>query len=272
MSRLKDDAAVEVLQDKNAGFFSLRVVWAWMIGITGTSLIWAFQPYYPNLIGTLSNVFPAAFAAVACVSASLCVKRYGMKGRSSFELVWLCFAIGMGLWIAAESTWSVYYFLIQVAVPYPSAADFFYIGGYLPIYAGLILYFNTFKASMSRQRLGAALAVIAAASTLVVYFVLRNEFGMDYSIYKIITDMIYPVLDLMMLSLTILSLAIFAGGRIQKWWIVFACAAILYVIGDELFLYQVANNTYYNGGIDDLIFLLGYLTFALAFYVHRKEF
>ena len=86
------------------------------------------------------------------------------------------------------------------------------------------------------------------------------------------TDMIYPTLDLTLLSLTILSLAIFIGGAIEKWWLFFGAGATLYVIGDEFFLYQVANGTYYNGSVDDLIFLLAYLTFALAFYVHRKEF
>jgi hypothetical protein len=263
---------VKLLKSREASFFAQRGVVAWMFGMVGICLIFAGQPFYQSLIGPLSNVFPATFAAIACYSAQACVRRYGLKGRSKFQLVWLSFTIGMALWIAAESTWAVYYFFLGNAVPYPSVADIFYVGGYLPIFAGLVLYFETFSASMSRARLAVAGSTIGVASVLVVYFVLRNEFGMNYSYVKILLDLMYPVLDLIMLSLAILSLAIFIGGRIAKYWVIFSSAAILYVIGDEFFLYQVANNTYYNGDLDDLIFLLGYLTFALAFYVHKKEF
>jgi len=73
------------------------------------------------------------------------------------------------------------------------------------------------------------------------------------------------------LSLVILSLAIFAGGSMGKWWIILAAAIILDIVGDELFLYQVAAGTYYNGGIDDLLYVWAYLLVGLSFALHRRE-
>jgi hypothetical protein len=255
------------------GFSSLLGFRAWLASVIAVSLVFALQPLYPGLIGPISNFLPAACAATAFISAVYCSRRYGF-GLSSrgFESVWSLFTLGTGLWILAEATWAFYYFILKVQVPYPSAADVFYVGGYLPIMAGLIGYLDMFRAGLSKRRLGFALVAIGVAVTLALTFVMPVELGRNLSAINVLTDMLYPVLDLVLVSLTILCLAIFLGGTIAKWWMIFGTGAILYVIGDEFFLYQVANHTYYNGSVDDLIFLLGYLTFALAFYVHRKEF
>ena len=252
--------------------FSLQGFRAWLAGMIGVSLVFAFQPLYPGSIGPLSNVFPTACAAVAFLSSLACLRRYGYSKRLNFQAVWLLFTLGTGLWVLAEGIWAYYYFALRVAVPYPSAADFFYVGGYFPIMAALLGYLDTFHVALSRQRLGYATVVIGIAVMLALAYVVPVELARGLSTTQFITDMIYPVLDLTLLSLTVLSLAIFVGGAIAKWWVLFGVGAALYVIGDEFFLYQIAKGTYYNGSVDDLIFLLGYLTFAFAFYMHRKEF
>ena len=244
----------------------------WVVAMVGVSLIFAFQPLYPSSIGPVSNVLPAACALTAFLSSVSCLRRYGFSRRLDFSSIWLLFTIGTGLWVVAESTWAFYYFVLQVAVPYPSLADVFYTGGYFPIIAGLLGYFETFRVALSRRRLGYSLIAIGCGVALALTFVIPVELGKHLSTINFLTDMSYPVLDLTLLSLSLLSLAIFAGGRIARWWILFGAGAALYVIGDEFFLYQVAHGTYYNGSVDDLIFLLGYLTFAMSFYAHREEF
>jgi hypothetical protein len=253
------------------GLTALAGFRAWLVVVAALIGVFALQPFYSELIGPLSNIFPTACALGAFVSASLCLRRYGF-GLRSFEAVWFCFALGTGLWVLAESSWAFYYFVLGVQVPYPSLADVFYIGGYLPIMAGLGAYLWTFRVAMSMRRLGFAIVVVGIATSLAMAFVLPVEFAKNLSLVNLVTDMIYPILDLVLLSLAILSLAIFYGGSIAKWWVLFGMGATLYVIADEFFLYQVAGGTYYNGGLDDLIFLLGYSVFALAFYAHRKEF
>ena len=244
----------------------------WVAAMLGVSLIFAFQSQYSEAIGPLSNVLPAACAFSAFLCALSCLRRYGLSRRLDFGAVWFFLTLGTGMWVVAEATWALYYFVLQVALPYPSFADVFYAGGYLPIIAGLLGYLRTFHVALSRRRLGYALIGVAAAVALALLFVLPVELGQSLAPVTLLTDMLYPVLDLVLLSLTILSLAIFLGGRLASWWVLFGAGATLYVIGDEFFLYQVAQGSYYNGSVDDLIFLLGYLTFAIAFYAHRKEF
>jgi diguanylate cyclase len=262
------DLKVERRLQSLSSLWSFRV---WLACFVSLTAVFALQSFYPNLIGPLSNVFPTACASGAFASALLCLRRYRF-GLRSFQAIWFFFALGTGLWVLAEATWAIYYFVLNILVPYPSLADIFYIGGYLPIIAALGVYLGTFRVAMSRRRLGLAIVIIGIAVTLAMAFVLPIEFAKNLSLVNLMTDMIYPVLDLVLLSLAVLSLAIFYGGTIAKWWMLFGVGATLYVVGDEFFLYQVAGGTYYNGGLDDLIFLLGYLVFALAFYTHRKEF
>jgi len=254
------------------GLTSLPGFPLWMAAMVAVTLIFAFQPLYPGSIGPVSNILPTACALTAFLSSLSCLRRYGFDRRLDFSAIWLLFTLGAGLWVLAESTWAFYYFVLRVAVPYPSWADIFYVGGYFPIIAGLLGYLSTFWVALSRKRMGYAITAIGSGVTLALLFVLPVELGESLSTINFLTDMMYPVLDLVLLSLAVLSLAIFAGGRIAKWWMLFGAGASLYVIGDEFFLYQVAHGTYYNGSVDDLIFLLGYLTFAMSFYAHRKEF
>lgn len=243
----------------------------WLLGIVAVSFVFAFQPYYPDLIGPLSNVLPTVCVAIAFLSAVSCMKRYGFDVRRRFQAVWFCFTLGTGLWVLAEFTWALYYFVLNVEVPYPSFADVFYLGGYVPIIAGLTLYLGDFSAGMSRRRLALAVVAIGVGVTLAMGFILPLEFSSELSAENLATNLLYPILDLVLVSLTILSLSIFIGGSLAKWWILFAAGSTLYVVGDEYFLYQIAQGSYYNGSVDDLVFLLGYLFLALAFYAHRKE-
>ena len=261
-----------VTEAPRAGFFSEGAFRLWVIGVVGVSLAFALQDLYPSLIGPLSNVLPAGGAGVAFASALLCWRRYGFGLRRQFEAVWFMFSLGSGLWILAELAWATYYFFLNVEVPYPSIADIFYIGGYFPMLAGLVLYLRAFSVAMSRKRLSLALSAIGVAVTLAMAFVLPLELTEGLSPLNLLTDLAYPILDLALISLTVLALAIFIGGAISKWWVLFGGASVLYVIGDEYFLYQFAAGTYYNGSFDDLLFVLGYLALALAFYAHRREF
>ncbi len=259
-------------EDRPRAFISRTGFRLWLASVCTLGAVFGFQSFYPGLIGPLSNVFPAVAAGGAFLSSLSCLRRYKFGLRQKFEAAWFFFTLGLGLWVMAEATWAVYYFFLDVAVPYPSVADFFYIGGYFPVIVGAALYLDVFKVAMSRRRLAAALCVVAIAVLLAMTFVLPIEFSIGEPPALVLADLIYPVLDLVLVAVAAFALAIFYGGRLARWWILFGAAAILYVVGDEYFLYQAAVGTYYNGGLDDLIFLFGYLTFALAFYSHRREF
>jgi hypothetical protein len=109
------------------------------------------------------------------------------------------------------------------------------------------------------------------AVAVVSYAVLPTELAPGNSFLKIFDDLTFVMLDLVLFSLVVLTFTIFAGGRISKWLMILGGASVLYVFGDEDYLLLIANGSYYNGSYNDLIFLLAYIAFAFAFYVHRRE-
>jgi hypothetical protein len=235
------------------------------------SLVYAFQSFYPDLIGSFSNILTPVSASAAFVCSLLCTRKYGFKIRShSFDRIWFLFTIGMLLWAIGESTWTAYYFS-GTPVPYPSIADFSYLGGYIPLLLATFLYFRAFSSVLTKRRTMIALATIVICALFVFELVLPTEFAGNPSFLKVIDDLSYLILDMTLLSLTILSLAIFFGGTVARWWTVLAAGFAVQVIGDEVFFFQNAQGTYYNGSISDLVYILGYLLLALAFYIHRKE-
>jgi len=235
------------------------------------SLVYGLQQFYPNLIGPISNVVPTIFASGAFVAAFSCARKYGFKLRErDFDRIWLCFSLGTASWIFAELSWAIYYFS-GVSVPYPGIPDIFYLAAYVPMGLAIYLYFKAFGGALTVLRRTVSIGIIGLSVSLVLAIVLPIEFSQARSGATIVTDLAYPVADLLLLSLTVLSLAIFAGGSMSKWWYLLAGAIILDIVADELFLYQVANVTYYNGGIDDLLYVWAYLLFALSFYLHNRE-
>jgi len=60
-------------------------------------------------------------------------------------------------------------------------------------------------------------------------------------------------------------------GRVGMAWYFMNAAILSNVIADMAFSYTTMNDTYYNGHPLELLFHMGYLLFALAFYVHSKE-
>ena len=260
------------LEGRAPSFLSETAFRIFAVSVVLVTMVFGLQSYYPSLIGPISNVLPAAGASAAFLSALLCWKRYGFGSRTRFETIWLAFTLGTALWVLAELTWATYYFVLAVPIPYPSVADVFYVSGYFPMIGGLALYLGDFAGALSGRRLLAALLAIGASVTLALGLVVPVELSQGFTGIKIITDLAYPLLDLTLLSLTILCLAIFLGGSISKWWFLLGGAGALYVIGDEYFLYQVSVGSYYNGSVDDLFFILGYFAFAIAFYAHRREF
>src|SRR5271157_2747540 len=116
--------STEVHTDKRAGsLVSLVGFKVWLVSMFAVSLIFALQGFYPDSIGPLSNILPSVCAFAAFVSSFSCMRRYGFSYRSNFEAVWFLFTLGTGLWVLAEASWAFYYFVLRIAVPYPSLAD-----------------------------------------------------------------------------------------------------------------------------------------------------
>lgn len=171
---------------------------------------------------------------------------------------------GMASWAAG----SIYYslFLIDLKTrPIPAVSDFLWLGFYPPAYAAIVLVFRArierFRPSLGLDGLIAALAVGAIAASVVFQAVLQSS--VHATTPQMVTDLAYPLGDLVLLGMVIGGLAL-SGWKPGRTLAVLGAGFLAFVITDSIFLYQVSNNTYTSGTIVDLGWSAGPLLIALA--------
>ena len=247
---------------------------AYIATLAASSLVgvlFLFQGYYSPYIGPGSDLLTPLTAGVATLSAFGTLRRYGMTSRDRFSLAWLGYAAGITLWFLGEVTWGIYADLLNVSLPYPSVADVFYLGGYIPLILGVYLYVKLFSATITRRRMAAVAAFVVALGLAITFLFIGPAVVEVADPLTRFFDFAYPLLDLVMLSLALLGFMALIGGTIAKSWALLLGAIALNIVADVLFTYLTAVNAYYSGSFDDLLFIWGYFVFALAFYVHKKE-
>ncbi len=238
--------------------------------------IYGFQQFYPDFIYAFSNTVTIVVAGLAVLSSFLALRKYWDTLRSRLSRIWLSFTLGMVLWFLGEVGWFVYTMVLNVKIPYPSLADIFWLAGYVPLFLALLFYVQLFQPVISRRLFFIAGLIVACTSALTFPLLMMPvlaEAPEDFA--TLFFDLAYPSLDLVLLLESILGLSVFTVAklkcRVGAAWHVINAAIFANVLGDMTFSYTTLNGTYYNGHPQELLFLVSYLLFALAFYVHSKE-
>ncbi len=163
--------------------------------------------------------------------------------------------VAWGLLTAAVCSWTVADLLFTFAYandpPFPSIADVFYLAFYPLCYVGLLLlvraHIADFNRSLWLDGLTAALGSAALGAAVLVQVVLESTEGPPSTV---ITNIAYPIGDVLLLSLVIGVFAL-SGWRPGSTWLYvglgFGCSAI----ADAAFLFQSAAGTYIPGTIFD---------------------
>jgi hypothetical protein len=234
-------------------------------------VIYALYGLFPDSVALFTDYATPLISGVAALIAILATLKYGATLRTRFSGAWLLFAIGMTAWFVAELIWAVYVLVLNVPIPFPSIADPFYVAGYFSFFGGLVIYANLFSAAITRKRFTITSAVVAVGTLLVAWFLLAPVLASNSDSMTKALDVLYPILDVLILGGAVLGLAIFAGGRLGRAWAVLIAAIVVDVLADIAFAYMDAQGTYYSGSVSDFLYLWSYALFALAFYVHRGE-
>jgi len=250
----------------------LGICKAGLIIAVGLTLLYAFQGFYPDFIYVFSNAFPPVIAGAAVVTSGLSLERYWRRAKGPFPTVWFYFTLGLFLWFIGEAIWAGYTLILSVELPYPSIADAFWIGGYVPFFIGLYVYVKLFGHALTKKAVAITMLVAAVLTVLVSVALLTPVLEVEEDLTKIIMDFAYPILDLALLSTALLGLIIFWKGKLRKSWLLINAAILMNVCADILFSYTTAQGMYYCGHMLDVLFDLAYLFFLMAFYVHTKEF
>jgi len=248
-----------------------------LITAIGLTVVYAFQSFYPDFMYTFSNVVPLTIAGLAVLSSFFALRKYWDNIRSQLSKIWLCFTLGMCLWFLGELGWAIYTMVLNIEVPYPSIADIFWLIGYVPMFIALLLYIRIIQPAIS-ARMFLASGTIVACVSVAAFPPLMLPVLADTSQQDIVTlgiSLAYPGLDLALFLEAILGLLVFTvtrlKGRVGMAWHFMNAAILSNVVADMAFSYTTMEGTYYNGHPLELLFHVGYLLFALAFYVHSRE-
>lgn len=193
----------------------------------------------------------------------LAVRRVGLTGK--YGLVYLGLFLAVFLWFLGETVWGIYEVVLHVDVPYPSVADVFYLGGYLPAFLGMGQFLWFFRDSFTPRRIVQALLwflIIMGFSGIILLYPLMTE---SADALTKVFDVMYPLLDAFLITFAVTIFLTFGKGTFAKNWLWIALGMLLSGLGDIAFSYGTLMGWYYSGHPIEIIYLWSYLSLGLGF-------
>ena len=181
---------------------------------------------------------------------------------------WLLLSLAMLSWALGDIYWAAA-FSDAEEIPIPSAADAGYILTYPLAYVGMILLARSVlrrvPSSVLLDGVVTALAVGALFSAFTVDQIISN---VDGSTAEVLTNLSYPVGDLLLIVVAVATLAMLRWRADPVWWLL-AAGFALFAIADTAYL--VGANTWYDDGswVDGL-WMIGIALVPLAGSMRRR--
>ena len=216
----------------------VKAVMALLVLWTAGYAVQGWVPSHPlsgSLLGKYASDIAQMTAALVCLWG-------GLRHRGGARAAWLLISTGMVTWTLGDFYWSAV-LADRDSIPVPSLADVGYLL-FVPLtFAGIVLLIRSRIAHVPRtlaaDGVSAALAVGAVSAAVVVQAVL----GIGGSTNEVVTNLAYPVTDLVLMGLIVGAIAL-RGWRIDKTWGLLGLGTLAYWITDSIYLVQVANDTY----------------------------
>lgn len=248
-----------------------------LIGIFIVMLVWWGYIFSTQLIDTNHNFLYGGMLGVLPVVAAFFgfknSKEWGLLESSMGKAVFFL-SLGLLTWGTGTIIFAYYNIFLQVAVPYPSLADAFYIVSW-PLW--IVSMYNLSKATgvkfQLKDILGRSLMFIIPIITIIIsYYVLivvaRQGFISDYtSGLKTFFDLAYPIGDVFILtaSLLIYGLSFKYLGGFFKWPIIIILGGfVANYVADFSFVYSVTKETYFVANWIDLIYTTAFFLLSLG--------
>jgi two-component system cell cycle response regulator len=225
------------------------------------TLAYAAQVSFILIPRPAAELYEKATTNLVALSAALLCAYRAVRVRDE-RVPWACLAAGLGLWGLGDVYYAIFLWDLKDA-PVPSPADIGYLGLYPFAFAGLVLLYRAHGASHARSLWvdGAvgALALTALGSTL-LYSPLSEALAGSTGV---ITNLAYPLGDLLLLGL-LGGVVAMTGGRLHRAWTWIAAGLAVFAACDSLFAYTNAVGTYGHGRFFDAGWPIGALMIARA--------
>jgi len=220
------------------------------------SLLLTISPS-PGDAATANWISDAAMLA----APALCLWRAAVVPQE--RTAWILIGVGILSWVAGDCYWNFALAGLS-SPPAPSWAD----AGYLLFYPlagmGLLLQIRHAAGRLPQgfalDWMVGALSIVAVTVAVAFGRVLTTSGG---DVSQVVTNLAYPIGDLMLLGLLVGALQL-NGWRPRGVWAVFGLGLVLVVAGDCVYLYQTAAGTYVNGTPTDSLWTFGFLAMGIA--------
>jgi uncharacterized membrane protein YwzB len=230
--------------------------------------------FYNNVTVNVTAAIALAFAAVTIYRQKL----DGLYGRTYLSL-----AIGLGLWFAAEITWTYFEIGLKIDTPFPSVADVFWLTGY-----GFFAYhlYRIYKFVGKNTVKQTAVLIVSITIAIALGYLVNLIIGVSEISYSqeqkaddiilMLVSISYPILDGVLLVPAILILLSIRNGKlVVTHWMLIALSMILLAIADSGFGYMAVSNINSVQEVDwiwDILYNTGYLSIAFALIWYNRFF
>ncbi|HEY3310735.1 MAG TPA: hypothetical protein VGK00_03755 [Anaerolineales bacterium] len=177
--------------------------------------------------------------------------------------IWGWMTTALILWTVAEALWIYYSFIYQDTTPYPSPADFFWLLGYFPLYASLILRVRSFHVGLNRQQTRMLVIVnslfLIFSAHSILWPMLQNA---DPSRWlESLVNIFYALGDLGLLALSLWIIIALQNGRYSSIWLLVAGSNVIRAIADLIFTYA----TWHDATLTEASFYIIYVIFNIPY-------
>jgi len=225
----------------------------------------------PDKTTPLNYWFNAGYGAMffaAGIAGIVYAKQIGLSSIIGKALSF----IGGGLlsYSIAQFIWLFYNLFSSIEVPYPSIADIFFLLFYVLVFIGFISLVNIFKQSVTKSIVIQSVILLPIVLALSLVFVFKPDLSSNLSFLGKVLNILYPVCDALVLYIILITLRV-SGGYFKSTIWFFSVAGTVLLLGDFLFTYRNSQETYWNGDISDIVFLLSAYLFFLSFIYFKQK-
>ena len=173
-------------------------------------------------------------------------------------------------WFAAELTWNLFKHVLGID-PYPSIADFFYVAAPIFMCISLIVFLQPLQNKIKKTHV--IFASLISILILIPILIVTFEANSKVTMLEIAIALIYPIVDAILLVPAIIAILVSVKIKKNLFWITILIGIIIFIIGDDLFLFLVINDQYYDGNPVDILWLTSYVIWSFSIYnlIHKSK-
>ena len=246
--------------------FSTRALIVFFVGLLVFQLIWdAYLYTLPSHTTNANYWFNVVYAStstliavVGLLSVYLGRERHQPSSVAVLLLSLSALLNGFGLYF-----WAYYNLFSHVAVPYPSLADYFFLAFPILMISGFWILLNQYKPSITLSLVAEALFVGPICSMLIFYFFFIPSVDQTMGLLAKFVTIATPWEDAFLIGTLYVAFRI-RSGFFHRYFRLFGLSMLIFVAADFTFQYRTIANTYWNGDIADLLYLLNMFVFAIA--------